>query len=242
MRLCVLDPSRLDPFPAVDTALEYPNGLLAAGGDLSVDRLLMAYRRGIFPWFSEGEPILWWSPDPRMVFGTDQLHVSRRLARWLRACTWTVRADTAFGEVMRACARPRPNQPTTWISEAMIDAYGRLHEAGYAHSLEVYAGDDMVGGIYGVAIGQMFFGESMFSAVSGGSKVALLALCHVLREWGWPLLDAQVESDHLQTLGAQSVPRRDFIVAIDELATRPDRIGNWRDQLPVFDIPALAPR
>lgn len=242
MRLTVLDPFRVEPFPPLSRALQYPNGLLAAGGDLSVERLLLAYRHGIFPWFSEGEPILWWSPDPRMLFRTDQVHVPRRLARWLRHCRWTIRADTAFLDVMRACALPRPNQPTTWISDDMIQAYGRLHSAGHAHSIEVYDGDRLAGGIYGVAIGRMFFGESMFSAESGGSKLAVLALCHVLNRWGWPLLDAQVESEHLQTLGAQIVPRQHFIEEVGALTGKPGRVGSWRDQLPAFDIADLATR
>ena len=238
-RLTILDPSRVDAFPCVDKALEYPNGLLAAGGDLSVDRLLLAYRHGIFPWYSEGEPILWWSPDPRMVFRTNRMHVPRRLARLLRNCTWQVRADTVFRDVMRACAQPRPDQPTTWICADMLQAYGELHNAGHAHSIEVFDGDVLIGGIYGVAIGRMFFGESMFGTVSGASKVALLALCHALDLWRWPLLDAQVQSDHLETLGALSLSRDDFINEMAELVEQPGASESWSTHFPRIEITQL---
>ena len=241
-RLAVLDPSRIDSFPSVDMALAYPNGLLAVGGDLSVERLLLAYRHGIFPWFSTGEPILWWSPDPRMVFRTDRIHVPRRLARSLRACTWSVHADTAFRSVMRACTQARPNQPTTWITEDMLHAYGALHDAGHAHSIEVFDGDVLIGGSYGVAIGHMFFGESMFGTVSGASKVALLALCHALAQWRWPLLDAQVQSDHLETLGARSMSRTDFLLEVARLVDRPGHVGSWSEIFPGICIAGLAGR
>ena len=242
LRLCVLDPSRLEPFPPPSSALGYPNGLLAAGGDLSVERLLLAYRHGIFPWYSQGEPILWWSPDPRMVFRTDRVHVPRRLARSLFACPWRVSADTAFRAVMRECAQPRPGQPTTWIDDDMLRAYGQFHDAGHAHSVEVFDGDNLIGGIYGVAVGQMFFGESMFGNVSGASKVALLALCHALELWRWPLLDAQIQSGHLETLGAQSMPRTNFLGEIAGLVDQPGLIGTWCDRFPDIDIAGLAGR
>ena len=241
-RLPVLDPSRMQSFPPASAAMEYPNGLLASGGDLSIKRLLLAYRHGIFPWYSDGEPILWWSPDPRMVFRTDRVHVPRRLARALRGSNWTIRADTAFHEVMCECAQPRPGQPTTWISDDILHAYGELHDAGHAHSIEVFDGVGMIGGIYGVAVGQMFFGESMFGRVSGASKVALLALCHALELWGWPLLDAQVQSDHLETLGAQSMPRAEFLREIADLVDQPGLIGLWRDCFPDIDVGGLAGR
>ncbi len=241
-RLTVLDSSRVDAFPAVDKALEYPNGLLAAGGDLSVERLMLAYRHGIFPWYSDGEPILWWSPDPRMVFRTDRIHAPRRLARSLRNCTWQVRADTAFRDVMHACAQPRPDQPTTWISGEMLHAYGQLHDAGHAHSIEVFDGDGLIGGIYGVAIGRMFFGESMFGTVSGASKVALLALCHVLALWRWPLLDAQIQSDHLETLGATTMSRADFTEEVAGLVEKPGPTGSWTTRFPRIDIAGLTGR
>lgn len=229
-RLKILHPLRLDAFPAVELALREPNGLLAMGGDLSVARLLDAYRHGIFPWYSVDDPILWWSPDPRMVFATDHLHVPRRLQRWLRQCGWQIRADHAFREVISTCAEPREVGGGTWITEEMLGAYNALHIAGHAHSVEVYDGEILVGGIYGVAIGRMFFGESMFSRATNASKVALMALCRTLREWGFALLDAQVHSAHLQTLGAQEMSRRDFIAHIDDYTKRSDQIGHWRER------------
>lgn len=241
-RLTVLDPSRIDAFPSVAKALEYPNGLLAAGGDLSVERLLLAYRHGVFPWYSDGEPILWWSPDPRMVFRTDRVHVPRRLARSLRGCIWNVRADTAFRDVMLACAQPRPDQPTTWISDDILHAYGELHDAGHAHSIEVFDDETLIGGVYGVAIGRMFFGESMFGTVSGASKVALFALCHALDLWRWPLLDAQVQSDHLETLGARSMSRVDFMAEIESLVDQPGATGSWTTLFPHIEIAGLTAR
>ena len=194
IRIPILHAGARDEFPAVETALDEPNGLLAAGGDLSPQRLLDAYRHGIFPWYSDDEPILWWSPDPRTVFATGHVHISTKLRRWLGHCNWMIRADTAFAEVMRACAAPRTTQPGTWITQEIFEAYTLLHRLGHAHSVEVYDGARLVGGIYGVAIGHMFFGESMFSAATNGSKVALIALCRMLHSWGFPLLDAQVAS------------------------------------------------
>jgi leucyl/phenylalanyl-tRNA--protein transferase len=192
IRLLFLDAQRIDDFPAAETALCEPDGLLAAGGDLSAARLLAAYRRGIFPWYSDGQPILWWSPSQRTVFETARPHVPRRLARWLRGCAWRIRADTAFAQVMRACAAPRERQRGTWIGRDMLAAYEHLHALGHAHSVEAWADERLVGGIYGVSLGRMFFGESMFSAATNGSKVALLALCRALSGWGYPLLDAQI--------------------------------------------------
>lgn len=232
IRIPILQPGSDEAFPSIESALREPNGLLAAGGDLRPARLLQAYAQGIFPWFSPGEPILWWSPDPRMVFRTDAMHVPRRLARWLRSCEWRISADTDFSGVMRACAAPRAGQSGTWITRSMLAAYAELHELGHAHSIEVYRGDDCVGGIYGVAIGRMFYGESMFSRASNGSKVALLALARQLRDWGWPLIDAQVSSGHLQTLGAQELPRLEFSRQIGRLVAQPGRVGSWR---PAFE-------
>jgi leucyl/phenylalanyl-tRNA--protein transferase len=213
----------------VSSALREPNGLLAAGGDLQPQRLLAAYRQGIFPWFSEGEPILWWSPSPRTVFRTDGVHLSRRDRRTLRGLGWTARADTRFADVIEACARmPRPGQDGTWITDAMQAAYRELHRLGHAHSVEVFDDDDnLVGGIYGVAVGRMFFGESMVSLVSGGSKAALAALAHRLHDWGWPLIDAQVENPHLQRLGAECWPRARFIAAIELQTAQPGHVGSW---------------
>lgn len=240
IRIPILHAGMSEAFPPVEFALDEPNGLLAAGGDLSVARLLDAYRHGIFPWYSADEPILWWSPDPRMVLATDRTHVATKLRRWLRSSDWTISADSDFAGVMRACAAPRPKQPTTWIGSDMHDAYCRLHTAGHAHSVEVYAGDELVGGIYGVAIGRMFFGESMFSVRTNGSKVALLALCRGLREWGFPLIDAQVSSSHLVTLGAFELPRKRFVAHLVDYCARPFAPGNWRASWPQFDARSLA--
>lgn len=214
-------------FPDIETALDEPDGLLAFGGDLSSNRLLAAYSHGIFPWYSEGQPILWWSPNPRMVFSTASPHVPRRLQRWLKSCAWTIRADHAFSDVMQACAEPRHDDGGTWITDDMLMAYARLHAEGHAHSLEVYEGDALVGGIYGIAIGRMFFGESMFSRRDHASKVALLSLCRGLAANGFPLLDAQVCSNHLMTLGARAMSRADFKSQIDRLCALPGTAGNW---------------
>jgi leucyl/phenylalanyl-tRNA--protein transferase len=210
------------PFPDVSTALRHPDGLLAYGGDLAPQRLLNAYGRGIFPWFSQGQPILWWSPDPRLVFRSDGVRLSSRFRRRLRSSPWTVRADTAFADVVQACATaPRRGQDGTWITDAMQAAYRELHRLGHAHSVEVFEGDALVGGIYGVMIGRMFFAESMFSAASGGSKVALAALAHRLQAWGCPCIDAQVENAHLLRLGAEAWPRERFVTTVRELVGRP---------------------
>jgi leucyl/phenylalanyl-tRNA--protein transferase len=239
LQLPWLDEDPGAPFPPAGTALRAPDGLLADGGDLSPVRLLNAYRHGIFPWFSEGQPILWWSPDPRMVFRTDAVRVSRRFRRTLRHSSWQVRADTAFDAVIDACAhRPRPGQHGTWITSDMQSAYRELHRMGHAHSVEVFDGIRLVGGIYGIAIGRMFFGESMFSAESGGSKVALAMLARRLCEWNWPLIDAQVENPHLVAMGAELLPRADFLSVVAALTTvsEPDlpwtsRFGEWPARL-----------
>ena len=229
LRLPWLSPDPAAPFPPVSRALREPNGLLAAGGDLRPQRLLNAYRHGIFPWFSEGEPILWWSPAPRAVFRTDGVHLSRRDRRTLHGLGWTASADTRFDDVIDACARmPRPGQDGTWITEAMQAAYRELHRLGHAHSVDVIDRDGaLVGGIYGVAVGEMFYGESMVSLASGGSKAALAALAHRLRDWGWPLIDAQVENPHLMRLGAEVWPRTKFMAAIEVQTTRPAHVGSW---------------
>ena len=229
------------PFPPADTALRDPDGLLAVGGDLSPVRLLNAYASGIFPWFSEGQPLLWWSPDPRMVFRTDGVRLSSRFRRSLRSSPWTVRADTCFAEVIAACAAsPRPGQDGTWITDAMQQAYVALHRRGHAHSVEVFDADRLVGGIYGVAIGRMFFGESMFSAASGGSKVALAALAHRLAQWGWPLIDAQVENDHLLSMGAEHWPRTRFLALVREQVRREAPTGPWTERFGDMDAALLA--
>ncbi len=230
LRIPQLDPDPASPFPPVEAALREPDGLLAMGGDLSVQRLLNAYRHGIFPWYSRGQPILWWSPDPRTVFRSDGVRLSSRFRRAIKSSAWEIRADTAFGAVVAACAQtPRPGQRGTWITDAMQAAYLALHREGHAHSVEVFDGDRLVGGIYGVAVGRMFFGESMFSAQSGGSKAALAALAHRLHGWGWPLIDAQVESPHLLSLGAESWPRREFSARIAEWVAMPQPPGTWTE-------------
>ncbi len=227
-------------FPPVGTALTDPDGLLAMGGDLSPARLLNAYRHGIFPWYSDGQPVLWWSPDPRMVFTSDGVHLSRRFRRQLRHSPWVIRADTAFTQVIGSCAQsPRPGQAGTWITDEMQAAYIEMHRLGHAHSIEVFDGHQLVGGLYGIAIGRMFFGESMFSVQSGGSTVALAALAHRLHGWGWPLIDAQVGNPHLDKLGAQAWPRREFMQALQGLTSEHALPGNWGGrfgQLPAAEL------
>lgn len=229
------------PFPPASSALDEPDGLLAVGGDLSPARLLNAYRHGVFPWFSEGQPILWWSPNPRMVFPTDAVKLSSRFRRALKISAWEIRADTAFADVIVACANtPRPGQSGTWITATMIDAYIEMHRLGHAHSVEVFDGARLVGGIYGIAIGRMFFGESMFSGATGGSKVALAALAHRLHAWDWPLIDAQVENDHLLSLGAVGVARADFIEHVETLSVQPEPAGHWTQRFGTLPAKALA--
>jgi leucyl/phenylalanyl-tRNA--protein transferase len=243
------------PFPPAEQALRDPDGLLAAGGDLHPLRLLNAYRQGVFPWFNDDQPILWWSPDPRTVFRTDDVHLARRFRRSLRSSGWIVRADTAFAQVVDACAtQSRPGQDGTWITDDMRAAYLGLHRLGYAHSIEVYDSDSpgasRVGGLYGVAVGRMFFGESMVSLASGGSKTALAALAYRLRQWDWPLIDAQVDNPHLSRMGAISMPRHDFLAAIAALtaeppttetsSTKPGRPGPWTADFGIVDARTLA--
>jgi leucyl/phenylalanyl-tRNA--protein transferase len=239
MRIAVLGSDPDAPFPPLRQAQRDPNGLLAVGGDLSPTRLLNAYRHGIFPWFNEGEPILWWSPDPRVVFDTADFRLPTRFRRQLRGSGWTLSADRDFGGVMRACAlAPRAGQEGgTWIGAQMLAAYQQLHRLGHAHSVEVWAGERLVGGIYGVAIGRMFFGESMFSGESGGSKAALAGLARALAAWGWPLVDAQVENPHLLSLGARRLARAGFMDQVRALAALDGRVGPWTE---AFGRPAAA--
>ena len=206
-----------DAFPDPELAFDRPNGLLAAGGDLSPRRLLCAYRRGIFPWFSDGQPVLWWSPDPRAVLWPDTVRIGRTLRRTLRRGAFTVTGDTAFGRVIRECAAPRIGQDGTWITREMKAAYTRLHRAGHAHSIECWHGTELAGGLYGVAIGRVFFGESMFSRVTDASKVALVHLCGL----GFGLIDCQLPNPHLARLGAVEVARRRFIALLDEFCDAP---------------------
>ena len=206
-----------DPFPEVERALAEPNGLLAAGADLSLPRLLEAYRSGIFPWFANDQPILWWSPDPRTVLFPAEMKVSRSLARTIRNTRFDVRADTAFDEVIEGCRQPRRGESGTWITEAMAEAYGALHRAGFAHSVETWLDGDLVGGLYGVALGRAFFGESMFTRVSEASKVALVALARQLEHWGFGVIDCQMNTAHLASFGAREIPRSEFTRRLREL-------------------------
>jgi len=227
IRLPQLDAHAPESFPDPGLALDEPNGLLAFGGDLSPERLLAAYRQGIFPWYREGEPILWWSPDPRCVFRTDQLKPNRSLRRQLAGKSWRVTVDHAFGEVIKGCAAPRDDRVGTWLLPPMIEAYLQLHQLGHAHSVEVWEGTRLVGGIYGMAIGHLFCGESMFSAESGGSKLALTTLARLLHERGFPLLDAQVANAHTQGLGAVEIPRAEFLKQVELLTHQPGHVGSW---------------
>jgi len=205
-----------------------PNGLLAAGADLSPQRLLDAYVHGIFPWFGEDDPLLWWSPDPRMVLFLDELHVSRSLRRVIRSGRYEVRFDTAFHDVMRACGEPRPGQEGTWITPAMIEAYTTLWRLGYVHSIESWADGELVGGLYGVAIGHMFYGESMFTRRRDASKVAFVATVRQLRRWEFQLIDCQMPTMHLASLGAREISRRDFLDHVTRLVGDQDVISPWR--------------
>jgi leucyl/phenylalanyl-tRNA--protein transferase len=205
------------PFPPLEQAMRAPNGLLAAGAELSPRRILSAYRSGIFPWFNAGEPILWWSPDPRMVLIPGEFRASRSLAKSLRDTAYEVRFDSAFEQVMRACAAPRNGQDGTWIHEGMIASYSALHALGYAHSVEVWRDGMLVGGLYGIAIGRMFYGESMFSAVPNGSKIALAHLTRQLDRWQFGMIDCQMHTPHLASLGAREIPRGEFIAKLQEL-------------------------
>jgi leucyl/phenylalanyl-tRNA--protein transferase len=216
------------PFPPVERALQEPNGLLAAGGGLSPERLLDAYRHGIFPWFNVGEPVLWWSPDPRMVLFPQEFRVSRSLRKTLRNKVFEVRADTAFEQVMRACAAPREGQAGTWIHEDMIAAYTGLHDMGRAHSVESWQDGELVGGLYGVGIGRMFYGESMFSRKKDASKVAAAHLAAQLARWNFGLIDCQMNTPHLATLGAREIPRAEFIRRLRELVHYPDAVAPWK--------------
>ncbi len=221
----LLGPS--DPFPPVDSALDEPNGLLAAGGGLSVARLLDAYARGIFPWYSEGDPVLWWCPDPRMVLETDRVHISRSLRRRLRKRDYGITMDRAFAAVLEACAAPRGDQQGTWLIPAMMRAYQRLHRVGLAHSIEVWIDGALAGGVYGVALGHMFFGESMFSRHTDGSKIAIAHLGVQLARWSFPLIDCQMHTTHLESLGARDISRREFVGLVDRLVREPATGPVW---------------
>lgn len=224
------------PFPAVSEALTDADGaagLLAAGADLSAERLLEAYRHGVFPWFSQGQPILWWSTDPRMVLFVDRFVLSHSLKKTLRKIArntegrWEVRFDSAFEQVMRACAAPRPEQAGTWISSQIVAGYCELHRLGYAHSSEVWLDGKLVGGAYGVCIGRMFYGESMFARVTDASKIALAYLVHFLKANGVRMIDCQQETSHLASLGAIPISRREFIAHLESAIVQPP-IESWK--------------
>ncbi len=211
-RPLLLGPDPASPFPPAELALDEPDGLVCIGGDLSPVRLVNAYAAGLFPWFSEGQPILWWSPSERLVFRSEGVRLSTRFRRDLRRSPWEVRFNTAFDRVIAACATaPRPGQDGTWITPAMQRAYGQLHRLGHAHSVEVWDGERLVGGLYGVSVGTGFHAESMVSLESGGSKVALAALGRRLDKLGWPLFDAQIENPHLRFMGGEVWPRARFL-------------------------------
>lgn len=216
------------PFPPVELALRDPDGLLALGGDLSPERLLRAYRQGIFPWYSDGQPILWWSPDPRMVLRPEELKISRSLRKTLRKRALLITLDEDFAAVMAACAEPRSDGLGTWITEDMTLAYRRLHELGYAHSVEAWQDGHLVGGLYGVALGNVFFGESMFTRATDASKIAFVHLVRQLQRWHFALIDCQVYTGHLASLGAAPIPRRDFSAILLREARPPDRRGAWQ--------------
>jgi leucyl/phenylalanyl-tRNA--protein transferase len=231
--LCWLSRSdAADRFPPPSEALTEPNGLLAAGGDLEPERLLAAYRRGIFPWYEDGQPILWWSPDPRSVLGPGDVRVSRSLRRALIKGGFELKIDTAFADVVAGCAEPRHYGGSTWITAEMAAAYARLHRLGWAHSFEAWRDGELVGGLYGVAIGRVFFGESMFTRVTDASKVAFVHLANELRARGFELIDCQVASAHLSSLGASTVPRAQFLVQLDAYCEPHGTPGSWRSSTP----------
>ena len=236
----LLDNIHHDIFPDVKLALYEPDGLLAVGGDLSIERLTSAYKKGIFPWYSEGQPILWWSPDPRMILKPNEIKVSRSLAKIIRKNIFTVTLDQNFKDVISACSKPRLEkgieQSETWILDEMIEAYVNLHEAGYAHSVECWQENTLVGGLYGVAIGNVFFGESMFSKVSNASKFAFVFLSNQLEKWGYELIDCQVYTSHLESLGAYMVPRDQFITFLEQHAIDKNKNKKWNIDHDLPDI------
>lgn len=222
-------------FPPVEHALTEPNGLLAIGGDLSPQRLIEAYSKGIFPWFNENDPILWWSPDPRMVLFPDELKISRSLLKTLKKGNYRIRIDAHFTQVMHACAAPRKGQPGTWIHPQMIAAYTALHQMGLAHCVETWIDDELVGGLYGVALGKMFFGESMFSRVTDASKIALVHLVRQLQNWQFGMIDCQVRTEHLASLGAREISRKEFNRKLNELIPESLSGNKWQFAVDVIE-------
>ena len=211
-----------DPFPPVEQALTHPDGLLAAGGTLTMKRLVDAYSRGIFPWFNDGDPVLWWSPDPRTVLVPSRMHISHSLKKRLKKNRFIITIDAAFARVLDGCAAPREEDSGTWLTGQMRRAYTSLHIAGLAHSIEVWMDGELAGGVYGVAIGRMFFGESMFSRRTDASKIAMARLAAQLNRWQFPLIDCQLETDHLMSLGAEPMPRTEFVRDVQRLVQQPE--------------------
>lgn len=227
--LFILDSNKPDAqFPPVDQAEREPDGLLAIGGDLSVQRLLTAYKSGIFPWYNENQPILWWSPDPRTILYPDKLKVSRSLGKRIKRCGYSLSVDQAFQQVVAACAAPRKRQSETWISTEMQQAYMEMFKQNHAHSIEVWDGNDLVGGLYGVSIGAVFFGESMFSRRNDASKIALAFLCNRLILWGYMLIDCQVYSEHITSLGAKEIKRSVFCDQLTIWCNTMPHIRSWQ--------------
>lgn len=222
------------PFPPLEAALAEPDGLLAVGGDLRPARLLDAYSHGIYPWYNEGDPILWWSPDPRMVLFPPEFKLSRSLNKRLRKGEFEVTLDRRFADVMTQCAAPRNGQHGTWINRAMLAAYTELHRLKHAHSVEAWQGDQLVGGLYGVAIGRAFFGESMFTRVTDASKVAFAHLVRQLDRWGFGLIDCQMQTAHLASLGARPIPRSEFKQRLADLIDYPNH-ANWQFDDDLFE-------
>ena len=217
-------------FPPLEHAMLEPNGLLAAGGDLTPERLLNAYRHGIFPWYNEGEPILWWSPDPRFILELDELYITKRLARTIRQGIFDITCDTAFANVIQSCSKKRPGKEEgTWLVSEMVDAYCRLHEQGFAHSVECWQEGKLVGGLYGIALGKIFFGESMFSQAANASKVALVYLVELLRKWDFNLIDCLVKSEHLVRLGAKEISGMEFRQRLQQYVTIDQKQGTWKN-------------
>ncbi len=229
MQLPILDPFNPEQdFPEIETALVEPDGLLAAGGCLSPKRIINAYQHGIFPWYSPGEPILWWSPNPRLVLFPEQLIISRSLKKTIRKQFFDLSYDQAFSQVMQYCAAPRDKESGTWITEEMYFAYNQLHQQGVAHSFEAWFEGELVGGLYGIGIGQMFFGESMFHRKTDASKVAFCCLIQQLSKWGYQLIDCQVHSNHLASLGAREINRNDFSKLISQYCTLQPSDHAWQ--------------
>jgi len=238
IRLHWLDPRNpRQPFPPASQAMRDPNGLLAIGGDLSATRLLGAYAQGVFPWYNPDEPILWWCPDPRAVLFPADFHVSRSLARRLRHNDYAITVNRAFPAVLEACSGPRARGRGTWLGPEMKRAYQDLHERGHAQSIEVWQGRELAGGLYGVSLGRAFYGESMFSRIDDGSKIALHYLCRQLRAWDFELMDCQISSPHLATLGAVEIPREQFLGRLRAAVAQPAPTGRWR-----FDVEVPEPK